>query len=58
MFRESEGKKIVEADRLSATLTDADEVKMDIPKGSDAKDNYGPLSSVTPLISVAAPKPL
>ena len=52
------GKKLFEMDRLAAAPTDADEVKMDAPKCYGAKDTSGPLSSVNPPISVAAPKPL
>ena len=58
MFREPEGTKVVETDRLAAALTNDDEVKMDFQKGSGAKDNSGPLSIVNPPSSVAALKPL
>ena len=57
-FRETEGKKIFETDHLAYAQTNANEVIMDVQKGSGTKDNYGPLSSVNPPISVAAPKPL
>ena len=58
MFREPEGKKLFETDSLAAATTDADDVKMDVQKGSDAKDTSGTLSSANPTISVEAPKPL
>ena len=58
MFREPEGGQIFDMDRLVAVQTDYDEVKTNIQKGYGAKDTYGPLSSVNPPISVAAPKPL
>ena len=51
-------KKVFETDHLAAAPTDADEVNMDVQKGYGAKDTYGPLSSATPPISAAAPKPL
>ena len=41
MFMELGGKKIVERDNLSAALTDANKVKIDLQKGSGAKDNSG-----------------
>ena len=47
---------MVETDRLAADPTDADDVNMDVSKGSGAKDNSGPLSSANPLASAAAPK--
>ena len=53
-----EGTNLVETDHLADAPTDADEVKMDIQKGSGAKDTSGSLSSANPPISVAAPKPL
>ena len=58
MFREPEGAKLFETDRLAASKTDADEVKMDVQNVYGAKDTSGPLSSTNPNISVAAPKPL
>ena len=58
MFREPEEKKLFETDRLAADPTDADDVNMDVSKGSGAKDNSGPLSSANPLASAAAPNPL
>ena len=58
MFREPEGGKFFDTDFLVAASTDADEVKMVVPKGYSIKDNSEPLSSVNPPISVAAPKPL
>ena len=58
MFREPEGKKIVEMDRLAVYPTDTDEVSMDVQKGSGAKDTSGPLSITNPPISLAAPKTL
>ena len=56
MFREPQGGKLSETDFLAATPTNDDEVKMDIPKVSGAKDNSEPLSSVHPPISVVATK--
>ena len=56
MFREPEGKKVFETDRLAAAPTDAYEGNMDVPKGYGAKDTYWPFSSANPPISVAAPK--
>ena len=38
--------------------TDADDVNMDVQKGSSSKETSGPFSSANPPISVAAPKPL
>ena len=58
MFREPEGTKVVETDCLAAAPTNADEVKMDVQKGSGAKDTSGPLSIVNPPSSVAARKQL
>ena len=58
MFREPEGKKIFETDRLVDAPTNADEVKMDFQKVYGAKDTSGTLSSVKSPISVAEPKPL
>ena len=58
MFREPKGTKVFDTDRFAAAPTDADEVRMDVQKDSDAKDTSGPLSSVNPPISVTAPKPL
>ena len=58
MFTEPEGTKVFETDFLAADLTNADEVKMDVQKGSGAKDTYEPLSSTNPPISVSAPKAL
>ena len=55
---ESEEKKVVETDNLSAAPNHADEVKMDVQRGSDTKDNYGTFSSDNPTISVAAQKPV
>ena len=45
-------------DHFAAAPANDDEVKMDVQKGSGFKDTSGPLSSVNPTISVAAPKPL
>ena len=45
-------------DILSTNPTDADEVKMDSPKGSGTKDTSGPFSGANPPISVATPKQL
>ena len=56
MFRELEGKKVFETDHLAADLKNADEAKIDVQKGSDAKDTSGPLSSANLPISVVAPK--
>ena len=56
MYREPEGTKLVETDFLAAAPDDADEVNMDVQKGSFAKDTSGHLSSASPPISVAAPK--
>ena len=53
MFREPEGKKIVETYFLAAPLTNADEAKMDVQKGYGAKDTSGPFFSVNPPISVS-----
>ena len=39
-----------------AALNDADEVNMDVQKGSDDKDTSRPLPSENPPISIAAPK--
>ena len=58
MFREPEGEKVVEMDRLAVYPTDTDEVNMDVQKGSGAKDTSGPLSSTNPPILLAAPKTL
>ena len=58
MFRESEGKKVFETDHLAAAPDDADEVKMNVQRGSGTTDNSGPLSSDNPPFSVAVPKPL
>ena len=58
MFREQEGTKLFERDRLSDALVNFDEVNMDVQKGYGAKYTSGDLSSANPLISVAAPKPL
>ena len=58
MFKEPEGKKVVDTDRLSAATIDADEVKMYIQKGSGNRDTSGPFSSANPPISVLAQKPL
>ena len=58
MFREPEGKKWVETDRLAADPEDDDEVKMYDRKGYGAKDTYGNFSSANTLIAGAAPKPL
>ena len=58
MFKEPEGKKVFETDHLSAAPKNADEVKMDVQKGSGDKDTSGTLSNENPPISVAAPKPL
>ena len=57
MFREPEGKKLFETDRLAAASANADEVNMDTQKGSGTKDTSVPLSSDNPLISVSEPKP-
>ena len=45
-------------DSFAAAPINPDEVKIDVPKGSSAKDTYGPFSSANHPISVAAPKPL
>ena len=58
MFGVPEGTKLVETAHLADAPTDADEVNMDIQKGSGAKDTSGTLSSMNPPISVAALKPL
>ena len=58
MFREPEGKKVVDMDHLTAAPTDADEVKMYVQKDYGDKDNFGPWSSGNQSISVVAPKPL
>ena len=58
MFKEPEGKKVFETDHLSAAPKNADEVKMDVQKGSGDQDTSGTLSNANPPISVAAPKPL
>ena len=58
MFRESEGTKVFDMDRLADAPTDADKVKMDFQKGYGTKDTSVNLSNVNPPISVAAPKPL
>ena len=49
------GGGVFETDNLVSSLTDADELKMDIQKGSGAKDNSGPFLSTNPPISVAEP---
>ena len=56
MLREPEGKKIFDTDFLVAAPTNANEVKMDVSKGSGSKDTSGTLSSDNPPILVAAPK--
>ena len=43
---------------FTAALADANELNMDIQNVYGTKDTSGPLSSVNPPISVAAPKPL
>ena len=58
MFREPKGKNLFYMDRLSAATSEADEVNMDVQKGSGAKDTSVPLYSANHTISVAAPKPL
>ena len=58
MFREPEGKKLFERDRLSAAPDDFDEVNMDDQNVYGAKYTSVDLSSVNPLISVASQKPL
>ena len=58
MFREPEGKKVVETVILSDALTDADKVNIDVQKRSGAKDTYGTFSSVNPPIAKAATTPL
>ena len=45
-------------DCLSSATTDADELNIDVQRGSGAKDNSGPFSSANHPISVAAIKPL
>ena len=45
-------------DSLSAALTDADDVKIDVQKSSGAKDTSETLSSENPPILVAATNPL
>ena len=45
-------------DSLSAALTDADDVKIDVQKSSGAKDTSETLSSANPPILVAATNPL
>ena len=52
------GGGVIETDFLAVAPTDADEVNMDAQKCYGVKYTYGPLSSVNPPISVAAPKPL
>ena len=58
MFRESERTKVFETDRLAAAPTNADELSMDVQKGSGIKYTYGNFSIANPYISVASPKPL
>ena len=58
MFREPEETKVVETDRLEASLTNADEVNMDVQNVSGTKDTCGHLFSANPPISVPAPKTL
>ena len=58
MFRELEGKKVFDTDRLASALDNTDEVKMDVQKGYSNKDTSGPLSSKNTPISVASPKSL
>ena len=49
-LREPEEKKVFDTDRLAATPTNVDEVKMDIQKVYGAKDTSGPLSRAnTPI---------
>ena len=50
MFRETEGEKVVDTDCLEAFLTNANEVNMNDPKGSGAKDTSGTLYSANPPI--------
>ena len=50
--------KIFETDNLVADTTDADDLNMDIQRGSGAKDTSWPLFSANPPISVSAPKPI
>ena len=50
MFREQEGKKVVETDRFASDPKDYDKVKMVFQHFYDAKDTSGPFSSANPPI--------
>ena len=50
MFRESKGAKVFKTDHLAAAPTNADEVNMDVQKGSGTKDNSGTLYSANTSI--------
>ena len=58
MFREPEETKVFEMDSLASAPTKADELNMDLQKGSSTKYTSWPLSSANHPFSVAAPKPL
>ena len=58
MFSETEVTNLFDTDHLEPAPTYAHEVNMDAQKDYGATYTYGPLSSVNPPISVAAPKPL
>ena len=56
-FREPEGTKVFGTNHFISALDDADEVKMDVQKGSISKYTSGALSSASLPISVASSKP-